>query len=156
MNDPFFHGQRAARHANAVMTTLETARQVIDHRLSADAAQRRGPVATLLEVGRMVPEKMLAFSAGGAALAQGGMALGQRAMEYSMAEMEAAHRATLRATGTPNPLAVAGVQAEWAMGAVSRAQGFGAAWTGLCLSMAEQALRPVRTAVAENHRRLRG
>ncbi|PHK94851.1 hypothetical protein CR162_11215 [Pseudoroseomonas rhizosphaerae] len=156
MTDPFTHGQRAARHANAVLTTLEAARQVIDHRLSADAAQRRGPVATLLEVGRMVPEKMLAFSAGGAALAQGGMALGQRTAEYAMAELEAAHGATLRAAAAPSPLAVASAQAEWALGAMTRAQGFSAAWAGLCLSMAEQSLRPVRSTVAGNRRRLRG
>ncbi|MGY4801868.1 hypothetical protein [Teichococcus aerofrigidensis] len=148
-------GPRALRHAGAVVTTLDQARRVVQARLSAEAAQGRTPLANGLEAARMVPEKMLAFSAGGMALAQGGADLSRRALEYSLTEMEAAHRAVLRAATSRSPLGWSMAQMEWAAGAMGRAAGFGTACVTAGLGVAEASLRPVRRTVAGNVRRLR-
>ncbi|HWX48877.1 MAG TPA: hypothetical protein VNZ61_12535 [Roseomonas sp.] len=148
-------GPRFVRHAGNVVTLLNSARQVVDARLSQEAARQRGPVLTGLEVGRMVPEKMLAFSAGGAVLAQGAAELSQRAMEYGFAEMEAAHRAMMRAVTSPTPLGWMMVQTEWMTGAASRAAAFGLGFANAAMGMAEQSMRPVSRTVSGNLRRLR-
>lgn len=148
-------GPRFVRHAGNVVTLLNSARQVVDARLSAEAAQQRGPVLTALEVGRMVPEKMLAFSAGGAALAQGAAELSQRMMNYGFVELEAAHRAMMRAATSTTPMGWMAAQTEWMMGAASRATAFGMGFGHAAMGMAEQSIRPVSRTVSGNLRRLR-
>ncbi|MXP62375.1 hypothetical protein E0493_03280 [Roseomonas sp. M0104] len=148
-------GPRFVRHAGNVVTLLTSARQVMDARLSAEEAQARGSLATALEVGRMVPEKVLAFSACGAAIAQGAAELSQRAMDYGCAEMEAAHRAMLRAAASPTPMGWMAAQTEWLMGSMNRAASFGMGFSNAALGMAERSLRPVSRTVSGNLRRLR-
>ncbi|MDJ0388330.1 hypothetical protein QMO56_09415 [Roseomonas sp. E05] len=148
-------GPRFVRHAGNVVTLLTSARQVVDVRLSAEEARTRGPLSTALEVGRMVPEKMLAFSACGAAVAQGAAELSQRAMDYGLAEVEAAQRAMLRAATSRTAMGWMMAQTEWAMGAANRAASFGMGFSGAALGVAEQSLRPVSRTVAGNLRRLR-
>lgn len=154
MNHGANHGARYARHAGNVASMLEAARQVMASRLSAEAAQARGPVLTALENGRMVPEKMLAFTASGAALAQGGTELARRAMEYGFTEAAAAHHAWMRLASSRSPLGWAMAQAEWASGAATRAAGFSAGFGTAALAVAEDALRPVSRTVSGNLRRL--
>lgn len=148
-------GKRAARHAGAVVTTLDSARRVMAARLSREAAQGRTPLANGLEAARMAPEKMLAFSAGAAAFTQGGADLARRTLEYSLQEMEAAHGALLRASTSRTPMDWSMAQAEWAAGAMARAAGFGMGWMNAAMTLAESSLRPVRRTVAGNVRRLR-
>ncbi|KAA2214407.1 hypothetical protein [Teichococcus oryzae] len=146
-------GLRMIRHGSNVAGMLEAARQVAGSRLSAEQAVARGLDATVLEYGRMVPEKLLAFSAAQAALWQGGTRLMQRGMEYGFGEA-AAHQALLRGSAARGPAGWATAQAEWAAGAGLRAARF---WTQLgaeALDMAEQSLKPVRQTVAANRRRL--
>jgi len=147
-------GARYARHAGNFMSMLEAAQRVMTARLSADSAQARGPVLTALENGRMVPEKMLAFTASGAALVQGGAELARRSMEYGFTEATAAHQAWLRAATSRSPLGWAMAQANWAGGAATRAASFGAGFSTAALSVAEDALRPVSRTVSGNLRRL--
>lgn len=147
-------GLRLVQHAQALAETLDSARSVVGARLSQDAARARGPVATALEMSRMVPEKLLAFSAGGAAVAQGSARLGQLAGGHMMAELEAAHRGMLGLARCRTPMGAAAVQAQWWMGSAMRAGQFGQAWAAASMSMAEAALRPVQRTVDGNLRRL--
>jgi hypothetical protein len=146
-------GARMMRHAGNVVNMLDSARQVATARLSAEQAGLRGGHATVLEYGRMVPEKMLAFTAAQAALWQGGAQLMQRAMEYGFQEA-AAQQSLLRQGATGGPAGWATAQAEWMGGAGLRAMRF---WTQLgadALNMAEQSLKPVQRAVSGNLKRL--
>ncbi|HWL80777.1 MAG TPA: hypothetical protein VNR89_07490 [Roseomonas sp.] len=148
-------GPRFVRHAGNVVTLLTSSRQVMASRLSAEEADARGALATALEVGRMVPEKMLAFSACGAVVAQGAAELSQRAMDYGFAEMEAAYRAMLRTASNPTPMGWMTAQSEWLMGSANRAASFGMGFANAALGVAERSLRPVSRTVSGNLRRLR-
>lgn len=146
-------GPRLVRHAGNVVSMLDGARQVIDSRLSAEAAMTRGAGATALEFGRMVPEKMLAFTQAQAALLQGSAQLVQRMMEYGLQEA-AAHQALFQSGATRGPGGWATAQMEWMTGASLRATRF---WTQMgaeSLAVAERSLQPVRRTVSANRRRL--
>ncbi|MFC3126752.1 hypothetical protein ACFOD4_16935 [Pseudoroseomonas globiformis] len=144
---------RLLRHGDNVVEMIRGAHQVMQSRLSAEEAALRGPALTALEFGRMVPEKMLAFSSVQTAMWQGGLALMQRTMEYGFQEA-AAQQALVRSGAQKDPAALAAAQLEWATGATHRAARF---WTGFgqdAMAMAESSLRPVRSAVTSNRRRL--
>ncbi|MCQ4160740.1 hypothetical protein NON00_12465 [Roseomonas sp. GC11] len=146
---------RYTPHALTFGRIAAAAPAVVQARLSLVAAQRRGPWATGLEMARMGPEKALAFSAGGAALAEGGARLSRLLLEHGLAEMEAGHRLWLRAATRPGPFGWAGALAGWGGGATLRSGRLALALGDAALAMTGAALAPVHRTVTGNQRRLR-
>lgn len=111
--------------------------------------------ATKAEMGRMVSEKVEAFSKSGAATAEGAAEIARQASQYAAGEAARAGQGLEQLARCSTPAEAALVQTRLATDFFTRSLAFGAAMNALMVRTGENALRPVHRAVTRNHKRLR-
>ena len=150
MMDPFTAWSRMfaastsmATSGRRVAETLDASRKVIDTRTDMMKAAMTDPLcADHAELGRMVPEKLAAFSTAGSAMMDGWMAWNQALLA------EATHIGTMASRGRPpTPF-------EW-LALASRSAEFGVAATERSARVGAAALAPVHAKATANARRLK-
>jgi O-methyltransferase involved in polyketide biosynthesis len=145
----------ATRNANTGGDLAITAGQIIATRVALGIAAAMDPLrADHAEFGRMVPEKVEAFSAAGMImLEQSGQANRQMTRLASDAAMTTA-RATIAMTGCSSPVALVQAQSRFALEWFNRAASDFIAMGMLALGAQEAAMLPIQQTVFANAERL--
>lgn len=145
----------AAHNANSGNDLAIAAGQIIARRVAMGVAAAFDPLqADHAEFGRIVPEKMEAFSAAGMImLAQSNQAVSELTRLASDEVMTTA-RATFSMAGWANPMAMAEVQSQFAVAWFNRAAANFFAIGLLALGAQKAAMVPIQRTIAANTKRL--
>ena len=147
----------ASRNAASGNDLAVAAGQVIAKRMALGVAAAFNPMqADHAEFGRMVPEKMEAFSAAGRIMVhQAGQASAQLT-RFTTDAFRTAARATFAMAGSPNPIALAETQRTFAVAWFEQAASNFMAMGMLALGAQEAVLVPIQETLAANTERLIG
>ena len=145
----------ASRNASSSNDLTMAASQIIARRVALGMAAAFNPMAAdHAEFGRMMPEKMEAFSAAGSIVMaetnQAGWAIARLASD----EMMTTARATIAMATCSSPVAMAEAQGQFALDWFNRAATNFFAMGMLALGVQEAAMVPIQATVAANTERL--
>ena len=155
-SNPARDALRSAGTAIRAGQAMNAAAGVIAARTEMAALDPANPsAATQVEMGRMVSEKVEAFSKAGAATAEGAAEIARQTSRYAADEADKAGKGLEKLARCKTPAEVAQVQTRLATDFFSRSLSFGMAMNALMVRTGENALRPVHRAVTRNHKRLR-
>jgi hypothetical protein len=147
----------ATRNANSGNDLAIAAGQVIAKRVALGMAAVFDPMgADHVEFGRMVPEKMEAFSAAGMIMMQKAGQAGEQFTQFASDAVMTATRATFAMAGSSSPMAMAETQGRFAMAWFEQAAANFMAMGMLALGAHEAAMVPIQETIAANTERLAG
>jgi hypothetical protein len=145
----------AARNADASSDLAAAAGQIIAKRVALGVAAAFDPIgADHAEFGRMVPEKMEAFSAASMIMLDQSNQAGWEITRIASDEIITTARATLAMAGCAGPMAMAEAQSQFVLAWFTRAAANFFAMGMLALGAHEAALVPIRLTIATNAARL--
>lgn len=145
----------ATHHASSSTALAVAAGQVVARRVALGVAAALDPLhADPAEFGRMVPEKMQAFSAAGLAALEQSSRAGWAITRLASDEVMATARATVSMAACGNPMAVAEAQGDFARGWFDRAAANFFAIGLLALGVQQAAMVPIQQRIAANTLRL--
>jgi O-methyltransferase involved in polyketide biosynthesis len=145
----------ATRNANSGSDLAIAAGQVIAKRVALGVAAAFDPMrADHAEFGRMVPEKMEAFSASGMIMMQQATQAGKQITRFASDAIMTATRATLAMASSTSPAALAQTQGRFALAWFEQAASNFMAIGVLALGAQEAALVPIQQTIAANTKRL--
>jgi O-methyltransferase involved in polyketide biosynthesis len=129
--------------------------QVIAKRMALGLEAARNPrSADREEFGRMVPEKVEAFSAASTIMLEQSGRAGRQVAQFASTEMAATTRAAMAMTECASPMAFAQAQGEFVRSWFERASSSFVAMGVMALSMQDAAMAPIRATVVANAERL--
>jgi hypothetical protein len=145
----------AARNAGASNEIAIAAGQIIARRVALGMAAAFDPVgADHAEFGRMMPEKMEAFSAASRIMLERSNQAGFEITRLASDEVMTTARATLAIAGCANPVEMAEAQSQFALAWFNRAASNFFAVGMLALGVQQAAMVPIQQTVAANTERL--
>jgi hypothetical protein len=145
----------AARNADTSNDLAAGAGQIIARRVALGVAAAFDPIgADHAEFGRIVPEKMEAFSAASMIMLDQSNQAGWEITRIASDEIITTARATLAIAGCADPMAMAEAQSQFALAWFTRAAANFFAMGMLALGAHEAALVPIRQTIAANVARL--
>jgi hypothetical protein len=145
----------ATRSANSNNDLAIAAGQVIAKRVALGLAAVFDPMgADHAEFGRMVPEKMEAFSAAGMIMMQKASQAGEQISRFASDAVRTATRATFDMAGSGNPVAMAETQGRFAMAWFEQAAANFMVMGLFALGAQEAAMVPIQETIAANTARL--
>ncbi|HEY0424107.1 MAG TPA: phasin family protein [Rhodopila sp.] len=149
--------EAATRNANSSNDLALAAAQVIARRAALGLAAIFDPMgADHVEFGRMVPEKVEAFSAAGMIMMRHATQAGEQIAQFASDAVMAAVRATVAIVGSASPAAMAETQGQFAKSWFEQAASNFMAIGILALGAQEAALVPIQETLAANSARLGG
>jgi hypothetical protein len=155
-SNPARDALRSAGTAIRAGQTMNAAASVIAARTEMASLDPANPsAATQAEMGRMVSEKVDAFSKAGVAAAEGASEFARQASEFAVGEAAKAGHSLEQLARCTTPAEAALLQTRHATDFFTRSLAFGMALNALVIRTGENALRPVHRAVTRNHKRLR-
>jgi hypothetical protein len=147
----------ATRNAGAGNDIAIAAGQIIARRVALGMAAAFDPMgADHAEFGRMMPEKMEAFSAAGMIMLEQSSQAGWEFSRLASDEVLTTARATLAIAACDSPAAMADAQGQFALDWFSRAATNFFAMGLLALGAQEAAMVPIQQTIAANTERLGG
>jgi O-methyltransferase involved in polyketide biosynthesis len=147
--------EAATRNANSSNDLAIAAGEVIAKRVALGVAAVFNPLqADHAELGRMVPEKMEAFSAAGRIMLQKSGQAGEQFTRLASDTIAAATRATVALAGCTNPVAMAHAQSSLAVAWFEQMTSNFMKMGILALGAHEAAMVPIRQTIAANAKRL--
>ena len=145
----------ATRNANSGNDLAMAAGQIIAKRVALGVAAAFNPLqADHAEFGRMVPEKMEAFSAAGRIMLQKSSQAGEQIARLTSDTIATATRATVAMAGCADPMAMAQAQGTFAFVWFEQVASNFMTMGMLALGAQEAALVPIQQAIAANTKRL--
>jgi hypothetical protein len=145
----------ATRNASSSNELAIAAGQIIAKRVALGMAAAFDPLAAdHAEFGRMVPEKVEAFSAAGIIMLERSSQVGLEITRLASDEVITTARATLSLADWTNPLAMAATQSRFALDWFNRAATNLFAMGLLALGAQEAAMAPIQQTIAANADRL--
>jgi len=145
----------ATRNAGTSNDIALAAGQVIAKRVALGVAAAFDPLgADHAEFGRMMPEKMEAFSAAGRIMLEQSNEAGWELTRLASDEVMTTARATLAIAACANPVAMAEAQGQFALAWLNRATSNFFAMGILALGVHQAAMAPIQETVAANTERL--
>lgn len=145
----------AKRNANNGNDLAVAAGQVIAKRVALGMAAAFDPLrADHAEFGRMIPEKMEAFSAAGRIMLQQSSEAGEQITRFASDAIMTATRATISLAGCTNPMAMAQAQGNFAIAWFQQAASNFMSIGMLALGAHEAAMAPIQQTIAKNVERL--
>ena len=147
--------EAATRNANSHGDLTLGAQQVIAKRVALGIGAAIDPLRTdHAEFGRMMPEKIQAFSAAGFIMMQQAGNAGQQIASFASDAVVTAANATFAIAGSANPVAMIETQRRFAMAWFEKAVSNFIAMGALALGAQEAAMVPIQQTVADNMARL--
>jgi hypothetical protein len=147
----------AARNAGSGNDLAMAAGQIIARRVALGMAAAFDPMgADHTEFGRMMPEKVEAFSAVGRIMFEQSNEAGWKITCLASEEVMQTAHASIAMAGCASPVAMAGVQGQFALEWLKRAAANFFAVGMLALGAQQAAMVPIQLTVAANTRRLGG
>ncbi len=147
----------ATRNAGTGNNLAIAAGQVIARRMALGVAAALDPLrADHAEFGRMMPEKLEAFSAAGAILLEQSSQAGLELTRLASDEVMTTAKATLAIATCINPLAMVEAQTQFALSWLTRVESTFFAMGMMALGAQEAAMVPIRETVSANTERLSG
>ncbi len=129
---------------------------VVAQRLALGVAALGNPAeADLVEFGRMVPEKVEAFSAAGSIMVARSAAIGQQVVRYALNEARYASQAAADMAASRTPVEFFGAQSRFMLGAAERMASLSVRLGSMGLAIGGAVLTPVHRTASENSKRLR-
>jgi hypothetical protein len=145
----------ATRNAGTSNDIALAAGQIIAKRVALGVAAAFDPLgADHAEFGRMMPEKMEAFSAAGRVLLEQSNQAGWELTRLASDEVMTTARATLEMASCASPVAMAEAQGQFALAWFNRAASNFFAMGILALGAHQAAMAPIQQTVAANTERL--
>jgi hypothetical protein len=145
----------AARNANSGNDIAIGAGQIIARRVALGMAAAFDPLgADQTEFGRMVPEKMEAFSAAGMIMMQQASQAGEQISRFATDAITTAARASIAMAGSDSPVAFAEAQGRFAMAWCEQAAANFMTIGMLALDAQQAAMVPIQERIAANTERL--
>jgi hypothetical protein len=145
----------ATRNANSGSDLAISAGQIIAKRVALGMAAAFDPMrADHAEFGRMVPEKMEAFSAAGMIIMQQATQAGERITQFASDAIAAAACASIAMAGSRSPAAFAEAQSRFAMAWFEQATANMMAMGMMALGAQQAAMVPIQQTIAANTERL--
>jgi hypothetical protein len=145
----------ATRNAAAGNDIALAAGQIIAKRVALGVAAAFDPIgADHAEFGRMVPEKIEAFSAASMIAIEQSNQIGLEITRLATDEVITTARATLAIASCTNPVALAEAQSQFALAWLNRAASNFLAMGMLALDAQKAAMVPIQQTVAANTERL--
>ncbi len=145
----------ATRNANSSNDLAVAAGQVIARRVALGMSAMFDPMgADHAEFGRMLPEKVEAFSAAGMIMMQQATQAAEQITGFASTAVTAATRATLAMAGSTCPAAMAETQGRFAMALFEQAASNFMAMGLLALGAQAAAMVPIQKTIAANTARL--
>jgi O-methyltransferase involved in polyketide biosynthesis len=147
----------ATRNASSGNDLALAAGQIIAKRVALGVAAAFDPLqADHAEFGRMMPEKLEAFSAAGRIMLEQTNQAGWEITRLASDEVMTTARATLSIATCANPMAMAAAQSQFAMAWLGRAATNFFAVGMLALNVQQAAMAPIQQTIAANTERLVG
>lgn len=129
---------------------------VVAQRMALGLAAMRDPrQADYQEFGRMVPEKVQAFSAAGSIMVERSAAIGQQVVRFALNEARHASLAAADVAASRTPAELAGAQARFVLGFAERMMSLTVRLGTMSLAIGGAAMTPVHRTARENSERLR-
>jgi hypothetical protein len=145
----------ATHNANSSNELAIAAGEVIARRVALGVAAAFDPMqADYAEFGRMLPEKMQAFSAAGTIMLEQSSQAGWEITRLASDEVMTTAQATLSMTGCVNPMAVAEAQGQFALDWINRAAANFFSLGLRALAAQKAAMVPIQQTIAANAERL--
>ena len=145
----------AARNADTGNDIAVAAGQIIAKRIALGMAAALDPMeADHAEFGRMMPEKMEAFSAAGRIMLEQSNQAGWELSRLASDEVMTTARATLAMASCTDPVTMAEAQGQFALDWFNRAAANFFAVGMLALGVQQAAMVPIQQTVAANAKRL--
>jgi O-methyltransferase involved in polyketide biosynthesis len=145
----------ATRNASSSNDLARAAGQIIAKRVALGVAAALDPTqADHAEFGRMMPEKLEAFSAAGIIMLQQSNEAGWEITRLASDEVMTTARATLSMASWANPVAMAQAQGQFALSWFNRATTNFFAMSMMAFGAHEAAMAPIRQTIAANTQRL--
>jgi O-methyltransferase involved in polyketide biosynthesis len=145
----------AKRNANSGSDIAIGAGQIIARRVALGVAAAFDPMqADHAEFGRMVPEKMEAFSAAGMIMMQQATQAGEQITRFATDAIATATRASIAMAGSRSPAALAETQGRFAMAWFEQAAANLMAMGMMALGAQQAAMVPFQQTIAANTERL--
>jgi hypothetical protein len=145
----------AARNASTGSDLAIAAGQVIARRVALGVAAALDPLqADHAEFGRMVPEKMQAFSAASMAVIEQSSQAGWEITRLAADEVITTTQSTFSIAACTNPLAMAQAQSRFALAWLDRTASNVCAIGLLALGVQQAAMVPIQQTIADNTQRL--
>jgi O-methyltransferase involved in polyketide biosynthesis len=145
----------AARNANSSNDIAIGAGQIIAKRVALGMAAAFDPMAAdHAEFGRMVPEKMEAFSAAGMIMMQKANQAGEQITRFASDAIATATRASIAMAGSRSPAALAETQGRFAMAWFEQVASNFMAMGMMALGAQQAAMVPIQQTIAANTERL--
>jgi hypothetical protein len=145
----------AARNASTGNDIAMAAGQIVARRIALGMAAALDPMtADHAEFGRMMPEKMEAFSAAGAIMLEQSNQAGFEISRLASDEIMTTARATFAMAACANPMAMAEAQSKFALAWFNRATTNFFAMGMLALGVQQAAMVPIQQTIAANTERL--
>lgn len=145
----------ATRNANSCNDLAIAAGQVFAKRIALGVAAVFDPLrADHVEFGRMVPEKMQAFSASGMIMLQKAGQAGEQIAQFASDAAGTAARATFAVAGTTNPIEMALTQGRFALAWFEQAACNMIEMGMFALGAQAAAMAPIKETIAANSARL--
>jgi hypothetical protein len=147
----------ATRNAGTSNDLAMASGQIVAKRMALGVAAAFNPMqADHAEFGRMMPEKMEAFSAAGAIMLEQSNQAGWALTRLASDEVMTTARATIAMAGCASPVAMAEAQGQYALDWFNRAATNFFAMGMLALGVQQAAMVPIQETVAANAERLGG
>jgi hypothetical protein len=145
----------AARNASTGNDIAMAAGQIVAKRIALGMAAAFDPMtADHVEFGRMMPEKMEAFSAASMIMLEQSNQAGLEISRLASDEVMTTARATLAMAACANPMAMAEAQGQFALAWFNRAATNFFAMGMLALGVQQAAMVPIQQTIAANTERL--
>ena len=145
----------ATRNAGTSNDLAMAAGQIVARRMALGVAAAFYPVgADHAEVGRMMPEKMEAFSAASMVMLEQSNQAGWAITRLASDEVMTTARASIAMAGCSSPVAIAEAQGRFALDWFNRAASNFFAMGMLALGVQQAAMVPIQQTVAANTKRL--
>jgi hypothetical protein len=145
----------AKRNANSGSDIAIGAGQIIARRVALGVAAAFDPMqADHAEFGRMMPEKMEAFSAAGMIMMQQASQAGEQITRFATDAIATATRASIAMAGSRSPAALAETQGRFAMAWFEQAAANLMAMGMMALGAQQAAMVPFQQTIAANTERL--
>jgi O-methyltransferase involved in polyketide biosynthesis len=145
----------ATRNASSSSDIAIGAGQIIAKRVALGMAAALDPMrADHAEFGRMVPEKMEAFSAAGMIMMEKATQAGEQITRFASDAIATATRASIAMAGSRDPVALAETQGRFALAWIEQAAANFMAMGMLALGAQQAAMVPIQQTIAANTERL--
>ncbi len=145
----------ATRNAGTSNDLAMASGQIVARRMALGVAAAFNPMqADHAEFGRMMPEKMEAFSAAGRVMLEQSNQAGWAITRLASDEMMTTARASIAIAGCASPVAIAEAQGRFALDWFNRAASNFFAMGMLALGVQQAAMVPIQQTVAANTERL--